>query len=230
MIIAAIFSDLFIIFKMKNIKAFKTTRMFKKIFLIMALMAPMTGSTVQAGSGNPHPNSLRIIPTVVYGLINVGVGISYERQITKNGDIGLYLPIYYGKKEVPTGGVEPTDFLENGATSILLNPGVKFYILKKKRVTLAIGPSVFTSIGEGIHIQKRGPTTDYHEFEINSLKAGLMANVHVQLNASPRFFIGFDVGLGPSMINQYRYKENNQLRKESVEAYPLANFHLGFRF
>ncbi|MCY1528184.1 hypothetical protein D9M68_632810 [compost metagenome] len=201
--------------------------MLKKFLSIVLLVMTLLCNTAMAGTENPRPNSLRIIPIAIYGVFNTGQGIAYERQITKKGIIGLYLPVYYGKQHLPFGSEPP--FVENGAPSFFFNPGVKFYLLDKKKATLAIGPSYFTTIGKGTHIQEGGGGVPYRRSEVNFIQNGLMANLHIRLNASPRFFMGFDFGMGPCF--ETRYKENDQLvYTEPTSVYPLLNINLGFRF
>lgn len=203
--------------------------MLKKILLISPLVTMLLCGTAKAGAENPRFNSIRVMPVTVYGKMNIGLGISYERQIIKNGKVGLNFPVYGGFKQMSSFGRESSEYLENGAVSVLFNPGIKFYLIDKTKIALAVGPSYFAMIGNGTHIQKAGPTWPYKESRINFRQNGLLANVHLRLNANPKFFVGFDVGLGPGFVT--RYRENDQLvSTDETKEFLLFNFNLGFRF
>lgn len=204
--------------------------MLRKILLFTPLAMTLMCNTAKAGTENPRPNSVRIIPAAIYGVFNPSFGIAYERQIkVKKVMMGVYLPAYYGQLYIPYAGGGVHNPIEDGARSLFFNPGIKFYLFDHTRMTFAVGPSYFTTIGKGTRIEHGGGGLPYRKYEANFIQSGLMANVHLRVNASPKFFIGFDFGMGPCFGTQY--KENDRLVYEEPESvYILCNFHLGFRF
>ena len=167
------------------------------------------------------PNIIRFTPVTVFDN-SVGVGISYERILDKDGKIGIHIPVYAGLNTNNSyyNGWGGYDTYAN--YSLFLNPGVKFYPAGQRKVTYALGASLFTMLGDN----------DYYDGNIyekeSYLKAGIMINNSVHFNITPKFNLGLELGVGPSYINQYH--RANVTYNDGIGVSAQFGFHMGFRF
>lgn len=196
--------------------------MYKKIAAIALFTTIINGSAL-AKYPNERPNILRIMPLAIFEGINVGMGISYERLAGKNHKLGINIPIYYGFKILSYG---TADYMPYG-DYLLFNPGVKFYLVNKQKVAFALGPSVFASFGKGRH--EVAGNYAVSSYPITSLEAGFLANAYLRFNITPKFNIGFELGLGPTVLTEYK-NEQQQISTEPAHVYGVSSFHLGYRF
>lgn len=198
----------------------------KKIALSM--LSIVVAASTSAFATPPKPaygqNILRFTPVTIFNE-NVGGGISYERILDKDGKIGLNIPVYFG--------VSSYDNYYNGSNynninnySVFINPGIKFYPAGQRKVTYAIGASLFTMMGDDDYYNSNGGPT--YRVNASYMKAGIMVNNYLNFNISPKFNIGLEVGIGPSYLNQYT--ENNYRTTEGIEVAGQFGFHLGYRF
>lgn len=159
-----------------------------------------------------------------------GFGISYERILDKRGYFGLLLPFtvtipdsYY----IPTIGEDADDQM------YYFSPSLKVYPFGQKRVTYAVGPTLFTGIGTRWQYNNRydpttGVTTSTEE-KRDRFRMGLVVNNYVNFQITPHFQIGLSAGVGPRYIDRETYRSSTY-RNRRMEITGEFNFSLGFRF
>jgi hypothetical protein len=159
-----------------------------------------------------------------------GFGISYERILDKRGYFGLLLPFtvtipdsYY----IPSIGEDADDQMYYFA------PSLKVYPFGQKRVTYAVGPTLFTGLGTKWQYTSRydpatGVTTSAEE-ERQRFRMGLIVNNYVNFQITPHFQIGLNAGVGPRYIDREKY-HSTTYRNRRMEITGEFNFNLGFRF
>jgi hypothetical protein len=159
-----------------------------------------------------------------------GFGISYERILDKRGYFGLLLPLtvtipdsYY----LPTIGEEANDQM------YYFSPGLKVYPFGQKRVTYAVGPTLFTGIGKRWNYYtdydpSTGVSTSRDE-ERDRFRMGLIVNNYVNFQITQHFQISLNAGVGPRYIDREKYRSNTY-RNGGFEITGEFNFSLGFRF
>lgn len=166
------------------------------------------------------PNIIRFTPVTIFDN-SVGIGFSYERILDKDGKISVNIPVYLGLN-TNNGFNSGPGYYNNSNYSMLLNPGVKFYPGGQRKVTYALGASLFTMMGEDDYYY--GGPADNADY----LKAGIMINNYVHFNITPKFNLGLELGLGPSYIN--RYQTTYYTHHEGISFSAQFGFHMGFRF
>lgn len=194
-----------------------------KTIIAAALFLTILIGSVQAKSPDERPNIVRIMPLAIFEDRNIGMGVSYERLIGKSHKLGINIPFYYGYKVLSYG---TEDYMPYG-DFLMFNPGVKFYLVNKTKVTFAIGPSIFASFGKGEHNVAGNFTIS--SYPITSREVGFLANGYIRFNITPRFNLGFELGLGPTFLTQYT-NEQQQKTTESSHVYGVGSFHFGYRF
>lgn len=167
------------------------------------------------------PNIVRFTPVTVFDEA-VGIGFSYERILDKDGKISVNIPVYLG---LNTNSGYNNGWGYNNTTnySMLINPGVKFYPAGQRRVTYALGASLFTMMGEDDNYYG-GPINEQADY----FRAGIMINNYINFNITPKFNLGMELGVGPRYINQY--KTATTTYNEGISVSAQFGFHMGFRF
>lgn len=198
--------------------------MYKKI-LSAAILAISINGAAQAQQSKPAygPNILRLMPLTAFNG-GVGLGLSYERILDANGKVGLNIPVSYG---IRSGNSDMGGNEFNSA--LMINPGIKFYPSGQRKVTYALGASLFAAMG----------TDDGYRYDINqtyrysnisTLQAGIMVNNYLQFNLSPKVNIGLELGVGPVYLDQRKDKTNNITYNEGLDVMGQFSFHIGYRF
>jgi hypothetical protein len=160
-----------------------------------------------------------------------GFGISYERILDRRGYFGLLLPF--------TMTIPDTYYLSfdssNGDRSEMyyFSPTLKIYPFGQRRVTYALGPTIFAGVG-----QRWNTYTDYNqatgvyitrEEKRDRFRMGMIVNNYVNFQIMSRFQIGLNAGLGPRYIDRETFRSQTT-RTKGFEITGEFNFNLGFRF
>jgi len=176
------------------------------------------------------PDVLAIAP-LQFSENGLGIGLSYERVLDKDGYISFYLPLI-ATFDLNNGTyVDNNGNTQNGNTDVMLYamPGIKFYPTGSSgQVKYAIGPSLV--IGSG---QKSSSNTTYDPgigtyvstYAVQQhFLLGLMINNSLNINPSPHIYIGLEGGMGFTYLN--RVGGLNQ----GTEFIGQGGFKVGFRF
>lgn len=160
-----------------------------------------------------------------------GFGISYERILDKNGYFGLWLPFtmtlpdsYY-----ISAGTEGSD----NDQMYYFSPTLKVYPFGQRRVTYAIGPTLYAGIGKNFNSYTNydpntGVFTTVDE-DRDRFRMGMIVNNFVNFQITPHFQIGLNGGVGPRYIDRETLGART-FRNRGMEITGEFNFSLGFRF
>jgi len=194
--------------------------MFKKLLSALLVLVMATGAAT-AQQNNYGPNIVRIMPLTAFNG-GVGLGASYERILDKDGKIGLNIPFSLGFNN-------NGDYNNDMNTTFMFNPGIKFYPGGQRKVTYALGASLFTSFGTN-NGYRYDINQSYQYVNANTLQAGIMVNNYLQFNLSPKVNIGLELGVGPAYIDQEKDVTNNVMYNHGLNVMGQFSFHIGFRF
>ncbi len=173
-------------------------------------------------------NILAIAP-IQFTENGVGFAVSYEKAIDKAGIIAYSLPVIAtfnlnGQNEAHNGKHEDAMFY--------FSPGLKFYPTGSHgRTKYAVGPSLVIGAGEkttgGDYNYWSGYSylSGFNPYETHSkFILGILVNNSLNINPSPRMYMGMDFGFGFTYINQLG--GTNQ----GITGMVQAGFKLGYRF
>ena len=158
-----------------------------------------------------------------------GLGLSYEILADRKGYFGIALPVSI---------IFPDRFdLFNGygdqQAAFYFSPGLKIYPFGQRRVTYAVGPSVFTGFGkqmrnDGYYDPNTGtyPTT---RSESTIFRFGIIVNNYVNFQISDHFQITLNGGLGSRYIDRETYNDTRS-NEGGMNITGEFNFSLGVRF
>jgi hypothetical protein len=157
--------------------------------------------------------------------IGQGFGISYERIMDKKGIFSLVLPVSL---------IFPDDYVLfegdkfDGATMVYFSPGLKIYPFGQKKVTYAIGPSLF--YGKGKRSQYYYDASNNYGYKATDCeRSGIMINNYINFQITPKFQFGMHAGLGTRYYDKFTNGGGDILR-ELFSITGEFNFNLGFRF
>lgn len=159
-----------------------------------------------------------------------GFGISYERILDKGGYFGLLLPFTV---TIPDNYYISPFGEENSDQMYYFSPSLKVYPFGQKRVTYAVGPTLFTGIGTEWNYNSRydpqtGVTTSSDE-KRDRFRMGLIVNNYVNFQITQHFQIGLNAGVGPRYFDREK-SQSSTYRNRGMEITGEFNFSLGFRF
>lgn len=174
-------------------------------------------------------NVLRVSPaTVFYG--GTGGGLSYERFLDNDRKVSLYLPVSFGmrrymigKTSVPAGGNDMN-------YSFMFNPGIRMYPKGQRRVSYAVGASVFVTRGSenGFMQESNGAYNAYAER--SETRMGSLISNSLTVNISKRLNIGLEALVGCSFYSRIGNKTNSEVQREGVSQMTGIILQLGYRF
>lgn len=196
--------------------------MYRKFLSFLMILVIAAGSaSAQKNNTAYGPNIVRIMPLTAFNG-GVGLGLSYERILDKDGKIGLNIPFSLGFNN-------NGDYNNDMNTTFMFNPGIKFYPGGQRKVTYALGASLFASFGTN-NGYRYDQSQSYQYVNANTLQAGIMVNNYLQFNLSPKVNIGLELGVGPAYIDQERDVTNNITYNNGLNVMGQFSFHIGFRF
>lgn len=152
----------------------------------------------------------------------VGFAFSYEHGIDKDGIVSYILPV-----AATFNLSEDASLNGNSDAMVYFTPGLKFYPTSSfGKVKYAIGPSLVLGAGQETNYYMSSPYPNYSQYyrADDKLLLGIMISNSLNLNPTPRFYLGLDFGLGFSYI--YRLNNVNQ----GMTALVQGGFKLGYRF
>jgi hypothetical protein len=159
------------------------------------------------------------------------VGIHYERFLDQSGSFSFYLPVavafYDDEASNPVSSGPP---LVASRTFTYLYPGAKFYPGGSgRRASYSVGPSFVLGFGDKYkELRVVDPGTGsirYVTTEESIFKAGFMVNNGVNLQPTPKLYVGMEFGFG---ILYYNNEESDYVVGD--EPIVQFNFKIGYRF
>ncbi len=164
----------------------------------------------------------------------IGAGLSYERLLDKKGIISFYMPAAIGflSETISTYSYTSSTYITSNETytNFMVMPGVKIYPTGSKgKVRYSIGPSIAALFGKEyggskfIGYDNMGNPL-YSSVIGDRFALGVLVNNTLNLQPTPRLYLGLELGIGMTYINQY----NSVNQGESALA--QFAFKLGYRF
>lgn len=163
-----------------------------------------------------------IVRLNIFGVDGMGtpsMGIEYERILDPKGSTALVLPVNIG---FGRNSWEAT----NGAFSV--SPGIKFYPGLQRKVTYAVGPSLYFCKAEHSEWAWDPSTGGTHINNVDRTQLGVLIKNYLNVQLNSKFCFSVDFGLGMLYINKIK----NALphipddRGNTV----VANFNMGFGY
>jgi len=175
--------------------------------------------------GNPNVISVSPMQFTENGL---GFGLSYERAIDKKGIIAFYLPA------AMTFNLNNSHYDYNTGTTVNGNkdamlyamPGVKVYPTGSfGTVRYAVGPSLVVGTGQksGTNFSPISGSPAVYRTQSHFV-LGIMVNNSLNINPSERIYLGLELGLGFTYMNQIGGLNQNTLFLAQ------GGFRIGYRF
>ncbi|MBS1772368.1 MAG: hypothetical protein JST82_05880 [Bacteroidetes bacterium] len=144
----------------------------------------------------------------------IGVGLTYERVLDKKGIISFYMPAIVsfsydnsGNTPVPMTSTGPTYYNNNGTPFYYVMPGLKIYPTGSKgKVRYAVGPNIVLMSGQQ-HVSyfvydNYGNPIQLVDANKNQFALGVMVNNSLNMNPTKHLYLGLELGLGVSYMNQ----------------------------
>lgn len=166
---------------------------------------------------------------------NVGVGLSYERVLDKNGILSFYMPVTIAFENNnsydPYYGPIPVNGGNNPSPTFYIMPGLKFYPTGGKGVVrYSVGPNLTYISGKSY----RG-TNFIYDNNGNIIgqdlggwsqrtALGIMVTNGLNINPTSHLHLGLELGLGFTYFDQ----ANNQ--NLNTDAIAQFGFKIGYRF
>lgn len=161
----------------------------------------------------------------------IGIGLSYERILDKDGIISFYIPF-----AVSFTGINSDPFVTNNGTTennyrpaYYIMPGLKFYPTGSKGIVrYAVGPNFVYMKGEQYRNQliydDFGNVIGEDKGWRDQNTYGILVNNSLNISPTEHLHLGVELGIGFSYINQVA----------GVNTDPIGlaqfNFNIGYRF
>ncbi|HRP90101.1 MAG TPA: hypothetical protein PKX92_08680 [Edaphocola sp.] len=196
-----------------------------KLLKIVSLGLLATGLSFSSFAQNKHENwgrnNIKFYPLSTFTYGGVGFGVAYERIMDQKGLVGVQLPLHLGLS---------TDFSNDYDATIMFNPGVKIYPWGQRKVTYALGTSIFFNSGNFTRSNWDYQTGLVTYSKSNRFSTGLLINQYLQFNITENINLGFEFGAGPSYINREKDKFTGQVFSDGIDGMVNFGFHFGYRF
>ncbi len=176
----------------------------------------------------------------------VGLGLSYERALDRNGIISAYMPaiatfnMNHHNDRYYNGYYNDPYYYGNPTPSymVYLMPGVKFYPTGMGKVKYAVGPNAVIGMGQRTtrydYPVYPYTTSSYYnpgyitympsEVIENRLLLGMMVNNSLNIMATNHLYIGAELGLG------FTYYDKVGKYNEGVNFLAQGAFKMGYTF
>lgn len=183
-------------------------------------------------------NILAFSPIHMTNTSVTGFGLSYERVLDRNYHFSFNLPVAYAfRNESRYDG-----YTSNANASVFwLYPGLKFYPSGSDHiVTYAVGPTFAFGMGQEPRyssVYQNGVYTNKYEDQ-DIFVVGLQATNYLNIQASPRIYIGLQLGFGiryytnakEDHANNYFYYDSKYYSKNTTIPISDFSFRVGYRF
>lgn len=189
---------------------------------------------------NYGKNILAFSPIHMTNTSVTGVGLSYERVLSRNNVLSFYLPVAFSFKNNNDRNYYGTGYDRRYDAHVFwAYPGIKIYPTGSDgKVRYAAGASLAFGAGSNtVHEQVYDPLTGgtmYSDRDHDVFVMGLLVNNSLNVYPSPHLRIGLELGLGIP----YYYEDgsndvnSNYYYSSPYDGVPLVqfNFNIGYRF
>lgn len=204
--------------------------------LVILLTFTMTMSVF--AKEEPKANTIGFMP-FTGTLEGPGIGFFYERNLKKDGSIALHIPLYLNFDTYSTYSSTDSVYYGSLQTNYLFSPGIKFYVLRKSILELAVGPSFYYAFGkqESVLESKNYLKDDEWHYENNLVDNyfhhfGVLGNGYLNLRLNNHFIMTINLGLGTNYLSiekkEFYGAKPDQINKDYFDFY--FQFGLGFAY
>ncbi len=180
-----------------------------------------------AEPGINYKTSVLSISPMQFTENGLGVGLSYEKAIDKKGVIAFYLPAALTFNLSSSHYDYTTGTTVNGHQDAMcyLMPGVKIYPTGSfGTVRYAVGPSIVVADGQKSSAGY-DPYYGYSNYQtLSHFMLGIMVNNSLNINPTPHIYLGLELGLGFTYVNQVGGLN------QSTGFLAQGGFKIGYRF
>ncbi|MDR3682047.1 MAG: hypothetical protein P4L41_18895 [Flavipsychrobacter sp.] len=173
-----------------------------------------------------EPNILAIAPLQLSDN-GIGFGISYERSLDKGGIISFYVPAYLTWSVNSNGNYYNGNGTQTGNGVVYdpmfyIAPGIKIYPTGSQgKVKYSVGPNLVFANGSQTNFDNYYYPTQTRE---NRFMMGVMVVNALNINPTPKVYLGLELGLGGTYIN----KTGGVL--DGANTLVEFSFRIGYRF
>lgn len=202
----------------------------KKVVLILLVAIPGLQVDTHA-RGMSRPKNTIGLNTIQLVNSHIGFGVYYERSLSDNGKFSLVLPVSVAWESYANSN----EFQAPNTvyTSVAFNPGLKFYPFgNRKFFSYATGLSAFSQMGRSSKIYGNlstqpvnGPLRDYDFYT-----AGIYINNYLNFKINKHLSFGFEIGIGPSVINNFSPEDGSITVKGGTLIYQNIAFQIAYQF
>ncbi len=173
------------------------------------------------------PNVISLSP-MQFSENGLGLGLSYERALDKKGVIAFYLPAAFTLNMNSTYYDPVNGRTTNGHQDAMFYamPGIKVYPTGSfGTVRYAVGPSLVVATGEksSSHYDPYSGYPSVYRTQSHFM-LGIIVNNSLNINPSPHVYLGLEIGLGFSYMNQIGGLNSN------TAFIAQGGFRIGYRF
>lgn len=162
----------------------------------------------------------------------VGFGLSYERVLGKKGIISFYLPatVAFASSDMLASSTSPTTSSNKTYLTYYIMPGLKFYPTGSKGVIrYSVGPSIAIVTGKReaniLQYDNQNNVIGQYIGPVDRFTLGMMVNNTLNICPTAHLYLGLELGLGASYIDQERGKNTGNL-----QSLGQFGFKIGYRF
>jgi hypothetical protein len=167
--------------------------------------------------------------------IGIGFGLSYEKIIGTEQNVGIILPIHllFDVENNSYYGYPYDNNNEYNNAYFYFTPGLKIYPFGQRRVTYAVGPNLMIGAGGGKEWRYNNYTSATEQFDITKLRIGMLVNNYLNVNFTKGFNMSVQAGLGVRYIDRETassYGMNEQTVNKGMNVTGQFTLSLGYRF
>lgn len=199
--------------------------------VLILLIFCVFGQFAAHAKSNAMPKNTVGINTIHIANNHIGIGAFYERAITENGRLSVIVPVSVGWEYYAISTITQTS--NNSFASYFANPGFKFYPFgNRKFFSYALGLSAFSQMGKVSRMSGNASafpiSGQYNEYKFTT--AGLLINNYLNFKLNKNLSFGFEIGIGPSIYNNYKPANEETVVKGGTLIYQNIAFQVAYQF
>jgi hypothetical protein len=167
------------------------------------------------------PNLITVAP-FQFTENGVGFSFSYERTLDKEGMISFYVPVIT-TFNLTNNGYNNNNNNNPNATMFYAMPGVKIYPTGMGKIRYALGASAVVGVGDK-RVDDYYSSGYYQSVLKDHFLVGMMVNNSLNVNPSSHLYIGLELGLG------FTYIDNVDGIRQGANPLVQGGFKVGYRF
>lgn len=203
------------------------------------MMAEENGNGSHKNRPSYGNNILSFAPVQFTNTSVTGLGLHYERILDRRGIFSLYIPVVFSFKNDDYNNYNyPYNNQNNDRYNMFWTyPGLKIYPTgSNRKVSYAVGPSLAIGAGsrptyQNMYDPNTGSYLGTTRTMTDIFQMGIMVNNSLNIQPTPRLYLGVEFGLGIPYIQNKTYDQyGNRVDNYNDEPLVQFNFKVGYRF